>query len=213
MGIAGWRPAHCSHSCSRSPPLPCPPAARRRRQLLEEAAGGGAAEPEWASDPIWQVAKAAAEAGMSEHGAPAGGGAAAAAHDDGDEGYEAYETAALWANFTAGGGSLAPIPSADDYAAWGGGGEGVGVRSLDVGGSSGDSEGGYEEEALQEPPEYDGSEGRLDARHRRAVHAANYSGAAWAGPEARHGGGGGGGRRLADAYFSGPAQGTILSWM
>ncbi|PRW56123.1 band 7 [Chlorella sorokiniana] len=211
---------------------------RRRRQLLaRQHASSDTGVPEWvASDPVWQVAQAAAAAGMSEHVASTSSGMSSG---EGDDSLQTAETAALWANFTASGGSLLPSWSlGDDAATSSGSGSGssssssasggnataggaIGVRSLDL--STAEDESSYEDARLPDPPAYDGSDGRRDARHRSAVTAANYStsGSGW--EEAADGSGaagasGGtaarpGGRRLADSYFSGPAAGTILSWM
>ncbi len=228
----------CSAHCMTFPPAPLPlfatpPAARRRRQLLAQQESGSSSQPEvpgWvASDPVWQVALAAAAAGMSEH-MPSGSGAASA---EADESYlaAAAETADLWANFTASGGSLLPgwssqsdggTPTAGGGSSTSGGGStgaAINVRSLDL--STADDESSYEDSPLPDPPAYDGSDGRGDALHRSAVAAANYSGSSsgWdeLGAEEAAGvgslGRGTGGRRLKESYFSGPAAGTILSWM
>ena len=219
-------------SCSRSlPPPMLPPTARRRRQLLAEqerssssSSSSSSQVPDWvASDPVWQVAQAAAAAGMSEHSAS---GVSAA---ETDESRQVAETAALWANFTASGGSLLPSWSLGDSAASstsssssGGGsspGAAIEMRSLDL---STEDTSSYEDAPLPDPPAYDGSEGTADAQHRHAVVAANYSTAAdgsWeeegaaAAAAAHPSGRSAGGRRLAESYFSGPAAGTILSWM
>ena len=207
-----------------------PPTARRRRQLLAEqenssnssssssSSSSSRQVPDWvASDPVWQVAQPAAAAGMSEHSAS---GASAA---ETDESHQVAETAALWANFTASGGSLLPSWSLGDSAASGSGsgipGAALGVRSLDLSTEDGSS---FEDAPLPDPPAYDGSEGRADEQHRRAVAAANYSTASDSGRQeewaaaaaaAQPSGRSAGGRRLAESYFSGPAAGTILSWM
>lgn len=150
----------CSAHCMTFPPAPLPlfatpPAARRRRQLLAQQERGSSSQPEvpgWvASDPVWQVALAAAAAGMSEH-MPSGSGAASA---EADESYlaAAAETADLWANFTASGGSLLPgwssqsdggTPTAGGGSSTSGGGRtgaAINVRSLDL--STADDESSY----------------------------------------------------------------------
>lgn len=206
--------------CGRAFPASTPHAARRRRQLLaEQEASSGSQVPEWvASDPVWQVAQAAAAAGLSEGGSTPEG-----PHDDDSQ--LALETATLWANYAAAGGSLLGGAASADAAAAQNGGSGssaggagaMGVRSLDLG--TAEDESHYEDAPLPDPPAYDGSEGRADAGHRSAVAAANYSasGGSWdESSSARLSGAArstAGRRRLADSYFRGPAAGTILSWM